>query len=430
MKIFGTTAQLACALNTVSPKLGLIRNLRRAHRQFSDPLTITYSATTCDAGVFSDSFTHSVSGAGVNWQDAVLSTIGEGLERYASGVYDLSIMKHAAAADLQEDAQVVAPERFALFHDRQYDQVDFPFERFTNDTPVYWTEVVDLTSGMKVYCPSVFQYMPFSADVTKIAEQISTGFSLHGDWENAVLRGIFEAVERDAFMIAWANLLDLPKLSLDGALGEFVNSVVPHHLCVHLIDMTTDLRVPAVLGILVGRHDIGEVLLVSAASRFTLYEAAKKAVLELCQAVPYLRFLMEYDHDFESFKNVKTFADHSVLYLKRRDLWSVFDKWLNTPPSMKVRMEETSPIIDQIRSLCKLFRDRDYMLLARDATTVDLKQMGFSLFRIVCPELIHTNGTYGRYYLGGHRLYEAPSAMGYAVSNSFDTINHLPHPFP
>ena len=82
------------------------------------------------------------------------------------------------------------------------------------------------------------------------------------------------------------------------------------------------------MGILTGKHDYGELIVFCAASRFTLLEAAKKTALELCQSVPYHRYLLRDDRDYSKYENIKTFEDHSIFYVTRPDLWKNFDHWL------------------------------------------------------------------------------------------------------
>ncbi len=430
MVVHGQLSQVARGLVSVSPKLGIVREVRRAHRLMADPQTVTFSAMTCNPGLSSHGFAHGVSGAGLNWQQAFLATVGEGLERYAAGIFDATDATSSTALELMQCATVAGPADFALFHAKQYAEPGFPFQQFTDSTRLYWTKTMDLVTGQTVYCPSVFQHLPFGLDDCNIAEQISTGFSIHSNPESALLGGIFEAIERDAFMISWANLLPLPKIKPLGSLSGLIHQIVPRHLDVHLFDMTTDLGVPCVLGLLSGEDAGGKVIVASAACRFSLYEAAEKAVLELCQGVPYSRYLRDRTYDFDDFRNVRTFSDHSVFYMVRTDLCGVFDDWLRTEATVDVDSNEPVAQDVQIQELRRTFARHGYPILVRDATTVDLHRLGFVLFRVVCPQLIPTNGTYGQYYLGGRRLYDVPAKLGYSVRNTYETLNALPHPFP
>jgi ribosomal protein S12 methylthiotransferase accessory factor len=430
MEIIGLNPQIARSLETVSSKIGIVNAFRKAHLQHSDPNVVAYSATTADAGVLTDSFKHLAGGAGVTWKDAFLATIGEAVERYGSSFYDLKRLVKAKASDF-DAADIVAPETYALFADQQYDKEGFPFVRFTADTELYWDTAVDLVDGRTKYVPAIFLYMPFRADAKPIAEQISTGFAVHSEPERALLSSIFEVIERDAFMISWMNLLDLPKIRIDGELKAFANAIVPPHLDLHLLDMTTDVGIPSVLGIMRGHHDFGEFIVVCASTRSDYFSAAKKTIIELCQSVPYFRNLLEMDKDYSDFSSVRTFVDHSLFYLHRKELWPVFDTWLNAKPTLSISPQpEVEPQV-QLKRVTHAFRERGYSILVKDKTTVDLAQAGFHLVRAVCPGFVHLNGTFGSYYTGGERLYNVPVRTGrLSVPKTYETLNPLPHPFP
>lgn len=68
----------------------------------------------------------------------------------------------------------------------------------------------------------------------------------------------------------------MPKIRIDRELKSFVERVLPSHLKFHLFDMTTDMKVPSVFGILTGEYDFGEFIAFSVATRMTYKEAVKK----------------------------------------------------------------------------------------------------------------------------------------------------------
>lgn len=429
MRITGGNTHLANSLSLISPKLGLLQGLNRGHLQNSDPSIISYSAVTANAGVFTDSFSHLAGGAGLGWKNAFLATVGEAVERYASSFYDLNRLKLASSREFNSD-EIIPIKQYALFAQQQYDREGFPFEPFTEDLKLHWDIAFDLVDQKNKYVPAILLYMPFRADEKPISEQVSTGFAVHTDFELATLGAIYEVVERDAFSISWLNMLELPKINIDGDLADLVNSIIPKHLDIHLLDMTTDVGVPSVTGILIGKQDFGDFIAVCACSRFDLFSAAEKTIIELCQSVPYARLLKEQNRNFNDYSEVKTFADHSLFYLYRTDLWPIFDKWLDTKPSVSIKRQPPLSPSEQIMGIKEKFSEVNIPILLKDKTPSDLDEAGFRLVRAVCPGLINLNGTYGQYYLGGERLYSAPALMGHDVRNTYETLNHLPHPFP
>ncbi len=429
MKIRGLSADIYQALTMISEKTGIVNSFRRGHGINGDPRIVAYSASTAHVGRFTDGFSQLAGGAGASWHQALLATLGEAAERYGSAFYRIEDLPRRRAKDFPKD-DIIPPERFALFAKEQYESEGFPFVPFTEDVELYWDKTIDLTDGKEKYIPAVFIYMPFRAEKNLIAEQISTGFACHFDPYRALLSAIFEVIERDSFMISWANLLDLPKLRLSGKSAEFVEKLVPSHFEVHFLDMTTDIGVPAVLGMLKGKTDVGEILTVAASCRFTYHEAIQKTCIELCQSVPYVRALMETEREYKEFSDLRTFVDHSLFYIYNKNLATVFDPWLNKRPDKPLPVEEELAPEEQIRRILRRFRDLGYPVLVKDKTTCDLAEIGLTLVRVVCPDLVHLNGTYGQYYFGGRRLREVPERLGYSVKNTYETFNKMPHPFP
>ena len=433
MRILTTESQILRSCKLVSNEIGLFKNIGKATLFNSDPKIIGYTSFNCDTvQLGAESYAGKSGGCGFDWESSFLASIGEGVERYSPAFYDRGKFIKQSFIDFAE-GKAIHPNEFALFHKNQYNKPDFPFEVFNEKTKLYWDKVIDLVSKKEVYIPAVFIYMPFKADGVNISEQISTGFASHSCYYKALLNATYEVIERDAFMIAWMNLLPLPKIKIEGELKKFINKILPKHFKIHLFDMTTDIHVPSVFGILEGKHDFGNFISFSAATRFTLNEAVKKTILELCQSVPYFRYLLvEYkEREFDDFNEINSFEEHSLLYSKKPDLCGVFDTWLNKSPDRSIDFNEKDLFtdIEKIRFIKNQLGEVGYSYLVSDVSTKDVFKAGFKVVRVVLPELIHLNGTYGSYYLGGNRLYDVPKKMGYK-KKKYEELNHEPHPFP
>ncbi|MCT6745079.1 YcaO-like family protein [Riemerella anatipestifer] len=435
MRVQSNISQIQRAIDLISDQIGIVQNIGKSAMFNSDPRVIGYAAFNCQTErLGAESYAGLSGGCGFDWESAFLSAIGECVERYSPAFYDEKTLLESSYNDLvNKEFNAIEPHKFALFHKQQYAEEKFPFVEFNKETIVHWVETYDLINNKKILCPASFIYMPFKKDKNNISEQISTGYGAHSDYNKALLNALFEVIERDSFMISWMNLLDIPKIKIDKELKCFVDDILPSHFELHLFDMTTDIKVPSVFGILKGSHDFGDFIAFSAATRITYKEAIKKTILELCQSVPYFRFLLEENKNrfFNDYSEIRTFQDHSVFYTKRKDKWEIFDRWLNKVPDMSIDFMDGKKFLEEevIEYIKEQFREKGYNILVKDITTEDVYKSGFKVIRVVCPELIHLNGTYGQYYLGGNRLYKTPKKMGY-LEKSFSELNLMPHPFP
>ncbi|MDY3913520.1 MAG: YcaO-like family protein [Phocaeicola sp.] len=434
MIIESSHMKLERSLNFVSEMTGILTHIGNVEKFNSDPKIKAVSAYNCETKVLNGEYYAGKSGGcGFEFEEAVLSAIGEGVERYCPTFYNLETMIESSYTDLiARGYDAICPSSFSLFHNYQYQENSFPFKPFTNDTVVYWDKVYDVLSRKEVLCPSTFIYMPFTKGKIHISEQISTGFAAHTNYYDAFLNAIYEVIERDAFMISWMGQLELPKIKIQGKLKKNVEKIIPSHMKLHLFDMTTDIKVPSIVGILEGEHDFGKFVAFSAATRMTYTAAINKTILELCQSVPYYRFLLkENEKKMDDLSELKSFEDHSIYYTRHPEEQEIFRKWIERSESKSVAYEEESEMSSssKIKSILKIFKDLGLDIYCKDITTEDIAEENFKVIRVICPQLIPLNGAYGRYYLGGNRLFEVPEKMGF-TKLSFDDLTIKPHPFP
>lgn len=319
------------------------------------------------------------------------------------------------------------------FHYRQYKEIENFYSSFDCDTNLYWDSVYNILTKQELLCPATFVYMPFSIDEIKISEQISTGYAAHYDVYQSILNGVFEVIERDSFMIMWMWKLDLPKIAITGSLKQRIDEIIPKHFELHLLDMTTDINIPSIVGILIGSHDFGEFIAFAAATRMTYAEAIDKTIIELSQSIPYHRYLLQENDNksYDSFYDIKSFEDHSVFYTKHQEYSFLFDNWRNTPQTKVVDYDEKCSLssLEKLNKILKVFLDLKIDVFVKELTTCDIKETNVKVTRVIIPALIPLNGTYGKYYLGGERLYSVPEKLGYGMK-CYEDLNTYPHPFP
>lgn len=417
----------------ISSEIGLLSRIAKLCLMNRDPQIIGYGIWPCDTSTFSqEKFGGRSSGVARNWEGAILGTVGETVERYASVFYDLNEATFSSYKNLNQKA--IHPSEFAIFHPKQFEQANFNRVPFTEDTEVHWMPTVDLTNGETVLCPGAFIYLPWFADPEPITLTASSGLAAHTNVHKAMLTGIYELIERDSFMITWMQRILPPKLVISKAVRGFLNEVFPAHYEWHFFDMTYDLEVPTVLGICVGETDFGQFIAAGAATRATLGEALQKTAIEIGQGVGYYRHLLGEKKDWmpsDDFSEILDFEMHSIFYTKRKDLRHVFDPYLNAKAEKHFDFNERSSLSDQdqLKSIFQTFKDKGYNVLFKDITTPDVRQLGFYSIRMFAPQLIPLSGAYPYYFNGGKRLYEVPKTMGYK-SYDYDNLNPYPHPFP
>src|SRR6185295_4693626 len=142
-------------------------------------------------------------------------------------------------------AHAIDPASLPLYAEAQYRQPRFAPRPHDPDQPIDWLWGVDVRTGAPVLVP---------ADVVRpgrpgalIALCTSSGAACHSRLPHAILAGLYELIERDAFSIAWMNRLSLPRTALPAdPLGLFAEwQALDCEL--DAIDLTTDLDIPVLL---------------------------------------------------------------------------------------------------------------------------------------------------------------------------------------
>lgn len=420
-------------IKLISPEIGIIKGLGKVARMSWDPFVYSYGILPCNSKILGgERYSGRSGGAGYNLKEAIETTLGEVIERYSSAFYDKNSLKKGGYKDFMNKA--IHPKEFALFHPKQYSLPNFPFVPFTENIEIYWYPCMDLTYNKVTLYPASLIFMPFTLDENKIGYSTSTGMAGHYNFYKAILTGIYEIIERDAFVITWFQELDVPKIVINENIRKFISKFFPPYFDFHFFDITSDIDVPTVWGICIGEAEFGDFIAVGSAARSSYSHAIQKVLKEIGQAIPYFRYFLEVRKKWNpvSFEEITSFEDHSLFYIKRKDLRFVFDKWIKKEEEKEVEFKEEEKEIDiikEIKRILKIFRNKGYNVVCCNLTPPDVREAGFFAVKIMCPQLIPLHGNYNYGFFGGKRLYEVPEKLGY-VAKEFDKLNKFPHPFP
>lgn len=424
---------LVNGLKTISNELGLLYHIVKMPRLNMDPNMLSYGIWPSNTEYLGgEKFGGRSSGCGYQWEEAILGTIGETVERYAPAFCNEAEGIKTTYRNLFHHA--IDPSEFALFHEKQYEDPRLNVQPFTKDVELTWFPMYDLTNGKETYVPGQFIYMPFTKDKNWVAINTSTGLAAHSDYYKAILNGLYEVLERDSFVITWMQNIVPKKIKITKEIEDYLKAYYPPNFEWHFFDMTYDLNVPVVLGICFGETEYGKFVAMGASCRMTYGDALKKVIQEIGQAIPYFRFLLSEKKDWnpdDDYSKLMNFEEHSIFYVKRPDLWHIFDKWRNAVPEKEISLHEPQVLSDQetIKHIVSLMKQKNYNVLFKDLTTPDIRQIGFYSIKVFIPQLIPLSGAYPLYYSGGKRIFEVPEKMGYEA-NDYDHLNPYPHPFP
>lgn len=377
--------------------------------------------------------------AGLTPKSAMLAAIGEAVERYAAAAIPWNELVHATQAEIGPAA--IGIDAFDQHPPEQYCEPGFPLTPWSADLPIYWRACRSLLTGQTHYVPAPQIYVPYlyrdrenRSDFVSMA--VSTGAACHATPEQATLGGLYECIERDAFMITWMRRLPMPRIVWESD-PELSRLFEVHYagceVSFHLFDVTLDIPVPTVLCIAEGIGRTGRIAVVGCATRATLRDACAKAMLEAAQCMSWAHYLLEHRRDWKpapDFSNVVEFEDHVRLYLDPEMLVHL-DFLLQTDRRVELDDGAVSPmsVAQAVESALAAVDSAGFDVLVTELTTRDIAELGLHVNKVIVPGLVPLTADHRFPALASPRFREVPRRLGLAGDGEFE-FNPIPHPFP
>lgn len=427
------------SVSPIDDRTGLIRYVVDIPVEPGEPEIFNASVKLADVAVYNDrSCYDNNGGSGLTRHQARGAAIGEGIERYCCSVYDAEDLLCGSVRALSSAHELCPPQRFALFHPHQPGGRSMP----ANDVPIAWAWAWATQRRRPVLVPASLVYMPYYPCFKEHGEQVvapavSTGLACADTLDRALLNGTYELVERDAFVIAWYNRMPLPKVDITS--HDAVRRVYEHRfrregLRYEVRRMTTDIRLPSYLCLLIDERRTPPMVCVGGATHLDPVTAVVRAMKEAVQTREWAKFLGR-DRQFSfapDFSDIQDFEDHVALYAYG-DMLHAVGFWLDDGPEEPedwVSLATGDPATD-LRVAFSTLAYLGLEVLALDLTSADVKQCGYRVTRVMVPELQPLDASYEHRFLGGERMHDVPQRLGFTSTRStLEDLNPYPHPYP
>lgn len=445
----GVTAPFRFHDLLVGRHCGIVRRIREIPRRWDDPDVFLVSAELADVSVLGATAVPSHSGGvGLTRDDAWLGAIGEAAERYCAALAPGRLpARECAWSDFQR-TQAVNPDTLAIFSDEQYRQTDFPCRPFRRDTRTTWVpgrwlatpiETVEKTCWMPAECVGLGFAHPGRDKPVNIPA--STGLAAGPTLAQAVLAGLCEVIERDAFIVAWFNGLSAPRVDLRSTTLDWLRDLLENHLLWpriegHVADLTTDAGVPVYAAISRGPSEDGPIISFGAASHPCARLALTKALLEAVAGRAYVRQLVRSQPSRGSrrnFEDVRTFEDHAQFYTRNARFWkqlrSVVSSERNASlEALSAPREDDEVALERIATRLKT---AGLSACWCDLTTPDVDACGLRVVRVLVPGMQPLHGDHRLPFLGGWRHTQPERVFSWvAHPKRGRRFRRPPHPYP
>lgn len=436
---------LAHCDNTIRGPLSLVRHAQRILNQPGLPRIHNASSIINSIKTYNHAeLVGDTGAAGLTWEEAAMGAIGECIERYCCAVYDHDDLVYASQRDL--GATAIGMDTFAIYSERQQAHPDFPLNPWHPELPVHWVEGRVLgtgsNAGAKRQVPACLAYIPYAQhpDLTRtrdrLALAVSSGQACHSDTDAALLSGLCEVVERDAFMITWLKRVAVPRIEWEH--DDELRRIYERHfacpgLTFHLFDLTLDIEIPTVVCLVEGMGPRGPYLCLGAATRPNYRQAITKAWIEASQTLVWLRDLMARKQDWRpepDYVNLRDFEDHVRLY-GEPEMRAHAAFLLDTPLRVRPDFDRHAgaPAAELLAGCINAVERAGYEAIHVDLTTCDIRSAGFVVPKVFVPGLTTLYATHGLPCVGSPRFDSVPRKLGRPALPDGE-FNLSPHPFP
>jgi len=427
----------------VDPWCGVLRSLHRQEPKGVDPGIEVWVSQPASL----DEFAPVGGGFSRHPKEAQAAALGEALERTSVSVECPEDLLIAPFREVTEHA--LDPRAWDLFHPSTQSLPGFPFAPISLDTPISWvwgsvlpSETRQSREERPVLVPAsrVFMRFPENGVGDKPDVSLVSGFAAGSTREEATRRGLLEVLERDAFMIAWANRLPMRRVVLDHksphGIGDYVRALEARGMRVRCATLTLDLGVSLVVSILRFPGPVGEAAIVTAAADLDLAEACRRAIKEGAAGPPLI-----HRHYADAGgrlpepipEQVVTMDDHALLYA-RPEMFRYLEPWWRPAEAIHLgeaqeprRAGHRSPLDRILASLTA----RGLTAIRIDLTHPALAKLGLYTVKVTVPGTYPMNFDSRFPHFGGERLYRVPVDTGLRSKPiPFEDLNRVPHPFP
>jgi ribosomal protein S12 methylthiotransferase accessory factor len=370
-------------------------------------------------------------GCSINKQRAVISAIGEAVERYSSCIYRNEALLQDSYDNLE---RALDPSRIVSFSPSQIETGNVPKPLYAHGDQLRWIQARHGSTDENVYIPAQLVYLNYDrGEEPFLRNPISTGIAAGIKRSNAVTRAALEVIEREAFMIYYLTKTKLQHIDLDeaeGPVSTLIDELNRAGLDWYLLDARTDNEVPVVLAMLIA--DEVPTVTVAAAAHPNPESAVRDALEEAIQIRLYQRHLIKQGNSpiiFDDVNREEIITDKRLLGWARKGAPEDIDFWIDSTHRISISKiwEETKsvrarPIIDEITKTSDAY--------IADLTTRDIEEAGFSVVRVVAPEAHPLYLREGTRYWEETRLASVPKKSGYnPKAPEKAPLNDIPHPF-
>lgn len=326
---------------------------------------------------------------------------------------------------------------------------------FDPTLPTSWVRGWSTLHNQPIQVPAHVAYWRVHDGRPKFVFESSSGSAMGGSRLEAILYGLFEVIERDAFLLMWHARVGLPAVSWHHLADVRASSLrlAAAGMRLTVLDATTEFSVPVAIAVI--EADVESVsrgaaraLTVAAGAHLDPDRAIRAAVDEAVTTAlmhpvwrrrhPDLYAPQRFLPMLTDFSSISTLEDHEGVFAlnEARPLWSFFERHGSSgdaPESHPHPPQPGSiPLRSRVAELIEGFHVRGMDVIVVDQTVPEIgERLGLATVKVIVPGMLAM--TFGHLHtrvVGSARLARADQSLARALTRADVPATPIPHPFP
>jgi len=389
-------------------------------------------------------FTVTGYGRSINEVESYNIALLEAIERYCGFSNRKSKTNlYGSYEELKKNYEVVNPELFVLGGNNSN------FAKYTPSLEFYWVKASSLVDKKNVYIPEQVAFFSDPEQVNDNREfptnrftyDSSNGIALGSNRAEAVLHGLLEVIERDAFLNLWYSNILPEKIDISliqTKLDLVIRELESRKIFVHFFKANKDISVPCVVALAEDRNPEAKVKYYLAASaNFNPIKAIENAAFEVITSLPIFNELLSVNREIKNRYSVirdrpdmvETQDDH-ILYNSGKNSHDLYQRWISKAKKTAVtelfdpNQFDNKYIEEDLQYLVDELKDKFEDIIIIDETPQKVADL--SLFAYKCFLL----GSQPMYFGVQNERINNKRIQNYTGDEVRERVNHNPHPFP
>ena len=183
-------------------------------------------------------------GKGISKDHAKASAMMEGFERYSAERQDCDETVIATLDEISKYGEYIDPKSLNL--PKEFEKQEM------NDLNLEWSKSKDIISGNEYYIPTNAIFHPYTHEnnVQSLFKSNTNGLASGNILEEAILHGMLEVIERDAWSIFELTHKNYAQINLESIESEsildIINKFKSEGIKIKLMDFTADIKIPTI----------------------------------------------------------------------------------------------------------------------------------------------------------------------------------------